>query len=116
MITAIDGAQLVGEAGSVSEAFELLGRSRPDAVVLDLRMRDGNGFDVLRYIKDIPGAPLTIMLTNYASDRNRSMCRSLGGDYFFDKSTEFEQALGVIARLGATLPGPVSPERHQARR
>lgn len=100
MITAIAGAKLVGEAGSVRHALRLLSRSRPDAVLLDLRMRDGNGFDVLRHVKHIPNAPVTIMLTNYASERNRNMCNRLGGDYFFDKSTEFEQALGVLAGLG----------------
>ncbi len=113
MITAIDGAQLVGEAGTVRDALRLLSRSRPDAVLLDLRMRDGNGFDVLRHVRHIPNAPVTIMLTNYASVRNRNMCELLGGDYFFDKSTEFEEALGVLASLGARKIQPACGKRRE---
>lgn len=40
--------EVVGTAGSVSQGIELLGSTRVDLVLLDIKMADGTGFDLLR--------------------------------------------------------------------
>lgn len=40
-------AQIIGEAGSVAEAAEVLARTRPDLLLLDVHLPDGTGFDLL---------------------------------------------------------------------
>ncbi len=39
--------EVIGEAGSVKEAQELLSRTSPDIVFLDIQLRGGSGFDLL---------------------------------------------------------------------
>jgi two-component system LytT family response regulator len=49
----IDNIELIGEAKSVEEGLELIERTNPDLVFLDISMPDGTGFDLLDRIKKI---------------------------------------------------------------
>jgi len=97
MISRLSGVEIAGEARSV--ALELIRRWHPQAVVLDIRLKDGNGFDVLRQAKRGPGAPVVIMLTSFPSTKARQTCQAFGGDFFFDKATEFERTIEVLTNL-----------------
>jgi DNA-binding NarL/FixJ family response regulator len=99
MISRLSGVEIAGEAKSVAQALELIRRCHPEAVMLDIRLKDGNGFDVLRQVKREPGAPVVIMLTSFPSTKARQTCQALGGDFFFDKTTEFERAIEVLTEL-----------------
>jgi len=59
-------------------------------------MKKGSGADVLSDIKKTSPASKVIMLTNYAYPENRKKCIDRGADYFFDKSTEFQEVVGVL--------------------
>ena len=49
----LDGlVDVVGEAGGVSEALELIAREAPDVVVLDVHMPEGGGVEVIRRAPD----------------------------------------------------------------
>jgi DNA-binding NarL/FixJ family response regulator len=58
-----------------------------------------NGFDVIRYIKKNNLSTTVLVLTNFVTVPHRELCMQLGVKYFFDKTTEFEQAIDVIERL-----------------
>lgn len=45
---------LVGEANSVNTGFKTITELRPELVLLDIRMEDGNAFDLLEKVKSIP--------------------------------------------------------------
>lgn len=45
-----EGWDVVGQAGTVAGVLGLLERRRPDVVIVDLRLPDGSGFDVLRHL------------------------------------------------------------------
>ena len=47
---------LVGEADGVAEGVKLLGQTKPDVMFLDIRMNDGNGFDLLEKIEQVSAA------------------------------------------------------------
>jgi DNA-binding response OmpR family regulator len=59
-------------------------------------MPKGSGADVLLDIKKLNPTPMVIMLTNYPHPENRKKCMERGADYFFDKSTEFQNVLSVL--------------------
>ena len=40
--------KVTGEAGSVSEAKEVINRLNPDLILLDIQLGDGTGFDLLK--------------------------------------------------------------------
>src|SRR5687768_18237181 len=63
--------RVVGEAGSVAEAVQLLSQAMPDIVLLDIEMPDGTGFDVLDQLGDTP-LPLVIIVTAYDSHALRA--------------------------------------------
>ncbi len=86
-------------AKDVKESIDLVNRIEMDALVLDIRMPNGQGFDVLDAAKQKNNPPVVIMLTNYTIDQYKQKSFSKGADYFFDKSTEFEKVVDVIENL-----------------
>ena len=90
--------EIVGQAETVSEAISAIGKLRPDVVILDIRMPDGSGIDVLQTIKQDEPAPAVIVLTNYPYPAYRQKCLQAGADFFLDKSTEFDQIPELIER------------------
>jgi DNA-binding NarL/FixJ family response regulator len=103
LLDTLVGVKIVGEAGSVWEAIQLAAESKPEAVILDIKLPGGSGFDVLREIKKKEEkTPVVVMLTNYASAYYRRKSLEDGADYFFDKSTEFEEVLAVLHHKAAT--------------
>lgn len=90
----LPGIELACETRRAAQA--LIRRCHPQGVILDIRLNDSNGFDVLRQVKREPGAPVVIMPTSFPSTKARQECRALGGGFFFDKATEFEGAIEVL--------------------
>jgi DNA-binding NarL/FixJ family response regulator len=45
-----DRVAVVGDAGSVGEAIEVIAREQPDVVLLDVHMPDGGGVEVIRRV------------------------------------------------------------------
>jgi CheY-like chemotaxis protein len=88
----------VEQAEDADGGLEAARRAHPDAVVLDIRLREGSGLEVLQALKTEPSPPLVIMLTNHPSEHHRRWCRAHGADFFFDKAHEFEKVVEVLAQ------------------
>ena len=82
---------VVGQAQDVPGSLDAICRTRPDVVILGIRMPGGNGIKVLREAKKMNPAPRVIMFTNYAYAQYRKKCEEAGADFFLDKSTEFDK-------------------------
>lgn len=93
--------EVVGYADSEGDAVEGINRCLPDVVIVDICLRDGNGLSLLRSLSQMIWIrlPVLIVLTNHAYPEYAKACRALGADYFFDKSTEFEEAVDVLGLL-----------------
>jgi len=63
-----ENLQVVAEASSGQEAIELAEAHKPDVVILDVRMEDGNGVDACREIRDRHPDTKVIMLTAHSDD------------------------------------------------
>ncbi|MEX1276744.1 MAG: response regulator transcription factor [Bacteroidota bacterium] len=105
MLSDFDQMEVVGQASTVQEAKNGIATTRPDVVILDVRMPGGTGIDVLHSLKKKHGLPVVIIFTNFPYDQYRSRCFEAGADYFFDKSTEFDQMLVVFEKLASRI-GP----------
>jgi two-component system LytT family response regulator len=57
---------VVAECGSVAEACERIDQDLPDLVFLDIRLGDGDAFDILRQIRHIPHVIFTTAYSDYA--------------------------------------------------
>ncbi len=107
-------ACVVGEAEDVETALQGIEDTNAEAVVLDLRLIDSSGMDLLHALRDRTDPIVTIVLTNYASEVFREASVVAGADYFFDKTTEFDLAMETIARLARDkqLTAPGERESH----
>ena len=99
LIGDVSGAEVVGQAKDAAQAKTLAKKLKPDIAILDVRMPQGNGVEVLRDIKQTNPASRVIMLTNFVDAESRRMCFDQGADYFFDKSIEFEKVVEVLRGL-----------------
>jgi len=60
--------EIVGEASTAAQAQGRIEATRPDVVLLDVRLPDGNGIDVCRTIHDRHPEIRCVMLTSYSDD------------------------------------------------
>ena len=101
MVGTIEGARSVGHASRATEAIEGILAEHPDLVVLDLKLAEGSGFDVLRAVHRAAPDVDVYMLTNFASEPYRRLAERLGARDFFDKTTEFERVRDTIVGRAA---------------
>ena len=93
------GATVIGHAETAKRAIADIAKLHPDAVTIDIRLKQGSGFDVLEALsinqEDRP--PLRVVLSNYKNDAYQSAAQELGADYFLDKATQMPQLLAALA-------------------
>lgn len=63
-----EGIDLVGTAGTIAEAIEKIHEIEPDVLLLDLRLPDGLGTEVVKGLNDMENPPRSLILTSYAED------------------------------------------------
>lgn len=102
MLASSDEVSIDDFAVSQQDAISLLDNKQYDMMIVDIQLAQGNGFEVVKHTlaKDYPyKPPIFIMLTNNAYKYYRDFAKSLGIDYFFDKSMEFDLAIEKIESL-----------------
>lgn len=94
----LGGFDVLGYAESAAEAMDAITRLHPDVVITDIRLKEGNGIDVVRHARTHPydPKPRIYVLTNYAYPEYKRQCSAVGADDFFDKSTEYERLLTTL--------------------
>jgi DNA-binding NarL/FixJ family response regulator len=94
----LGGFDVLGYAESAAEAMDAITRLHPEVVITDIRLKEGNGIDVVRHLRAHPyqPKPRIYVLTNYAFPEYRRQCALIGADDFFDKSTEYERLLTTL--------------------
>jgi len=101
-------AKIVGAAEDVDTALSGIEASRADAVIVDLRLTDSNGLDLLTALARQDRRVVKIVLTNYSSPVFRDASFAAGADFFFDKTSEFDLARDTITRIAQARPACVT--------
>ena len=109
ILSAIPGMQTVGHASGAKDAVQAILATRPDAVVLDLRLDESNGLDVLQAIKKVAPHCFVIVLTSYHQLEFRELCLRYGANHFFHKASEFERVAEVLSLLASQADRPAGP-------
>ena len=91
------GIEVVGEAGDGKEALRLVEKSRPDGVLLDVRMPGMDGLEAARRIKDRWPEIKVIVLSMYAAYQEEALAS--GADAFLVKGCPVEELLDVITKF-----------------
>jgi DNA-binding NarL/FixJ family response regulator len=101
MLGSIDGVTPVGSASTALDAERQILALQPDAVLLDIKLAQGSGLDVLRSVhKQAPRIEI-YMLSNFSTQPYRERATSLGAREFFDKTTEIERLRKTLAERAA---------------
>ena len=87
------------EASTVAEAAGLASGKRPDAVILDYQLPDGDGLAVLEIIRGIDASIPTVLLTGHGSIDLAVRAIKEGAEQFFTKPVELPTLLVVLERL-----------------
>lgn len=97
-VRAIGRFEIVGVAESEDEAVDSIDKLHPDIVITDIRLKAGNGIEVVRHVRAHPylPRPRIFVLTNYAFPEYRHQCSVAGADEFFDKSSEYDRFLELM--------------------
>ena len=98
-LAGVEGLDLVGYATNVADGILEIRRAKPDVVILDIRMPDGSGMEVLETLRKHPAPPIVIMLSNYNYPQFRRKCLRSGARFYFDKSSEFHRVAEVLRDL-----------------
>jgi len=99
MLSEIKGIEIVGEAGFVRDAVREIKKLNPDIAILDMKMADGNGIDILTAIKKDKMTTRVIIFTNYPYLQYRKRCLDAGADFFFYKATELGKLMDLLKGL-----------------
>jgi DNA-binding NarL/FixJ family response regulator len=98
MISEITELENISQAKDSREAISSFQKLNPEVVILDIRLPDGSGIEVLREIKKSAQPPVVVVLTNYPYPQYRRRCIEAGADFFFNKSTEFDKVFEVLKK------------------
>jgi DNA-binding NarL/FixJ family response regulator len=90
------GIQVVGEADSGTKAVEMARTLQPDVMLLDIRMKDGDGLQSLPQIKSVSPCTSVIMLTTYANPGYLARSISSGASGYLSKETSPDQIVRAV--------------------
>ncbi|MFG2297915.1 response regulator [Streptomyces sp. NPDC048603] len=114
MILTADGIEVVGEAPDGDSAVDTVRRTRPDVVLMDIRMPGTDGLEATRRIlRDGGPAPRIVILTTYDLDRYVYAALSAGASGFLlkDVTPEHLAAAVRLVRSGDALLAPAITRR-----
>ncbi len=93
-------------AASVGEGLRLFAEHRPAAVLLDLRLPDGTGIDVLRELqRQAPGTPV-VVISGHGSVAEAVEAMKVGATDFLEKPVSRDRLFQILDRIfHPPLPG-----------
>ncbi len=92
--------EVVGEAGSASEAIEQVTALEPDVVVMDIRLPGSSGIDACEQIVEKYPDVKVIMLTSYAEDEMLFSAIRVGASGYVLKQIASEELVKAIEAVG----------------
>ncbi len=103
--------EVVGECGTAGQALGRVGATRPDVVVLDVRLPDGSGVDVCRAIRSEYPEIACLMLTAFDDDEASEAAVLAGASGYVLKDIRGKNLIDGIRRVaggGSLIPRSVS--------
>ncbi|MBM6589451.1 response regulator transcription factor [Brevibacterium sp. RIT 803] len=90
------GLEVVGEAGDGVDAIDLVQRTQPDIVIMDVRMPQLNGLEATRLLVARQDPPRVLILTTFDSDDYVFEALRAGADGFVLKRAQPEELLRAV--------------------
>ena len=101
LLQQMPGVEVVGTAETELNAVAMTRAHNVDAIILDLQLKEGTGFGVLRALGK--ARPAVVVLTNFSLPTFAERAKELGVEQFLDKGMDFDRLPGVLASIGNKL-------------
>jgi DNA-binding NarL/FixJ family response regulator len=98
-IRQIPEVELIGTADTESAALAAVKRDAIDVLILDLHLKQGTGFGVMRALAASQLRPLIIVLTNYDLPEYKNAAIALGATHFLDKARDYGRLPEVLHEI-----------------
>jgi len=92
LIRRLPDVELIGTVDCEAEAVSHVAADTPDVLILDLHLRSGSGFGVLRALSRPRASgrrPKIVILTNFGLPEYRREAEAFGVEAFLDKSRDY---------------------------
>lgn len=112
-----DDLELVGIAGNGLEVLDLLAKTNPQVLILDIIMPHLDGLGVLEKLNslDLPRKPKVIMLTAFGQENITQRVVELGADYYVLKPFSLDVLASRIRQLVSAAASPAATPRPRTR-
>jgi DNA-binding NarL/FixJ family response regulator len=101
---AVDGEpdlRVVAEAGTLREAGALVGLERPDVIVVDVSLPDGNGVELVRTARELLPSSGIVVLTMHSDDETLLHALEAGASALVLKSATLDNVVDAVRRSAA---------------
>jgi DNA-binding NarL/FixJ family response regulator len=93
--------KVVGQASGGSEAVKVVKDKKPDVVLLDIRMEEGDGLSALEKLRQSAPNSRVVMLSTYDNPTYVARANAMGASDYLLKGSTRDQLLGAIRAVAA---------------
>jgi two-component system response regulator RegA len=96
----------VYSAGSLKEGFNLAHSMRPQYAVVDLRLEDGSGIDLVKRLRDLHPNIKIVILTGYGNIATAVSAVKAGAIDYLAKPADADDVMSALLSSNSGLPPP----------
>ncbi len=93
-------------AESVAEGLAVVRSTPPAYAVVDLRLEDGNGLDVVEALREVRPEAKAVVLTGYGAIATAVAAVKIGATDYLSKPADAEDVLNALLSRGGDKPPP----------
>jgi two-component system OmpR family response regulator len=94
--------KLICTVDTEAAAVAVVNREPVDVIILDLHLRQGTGFGVMRALTATQLKPRIVVLTNYDLPEYKNAAFALGATHFLDKARDYGRLPEVLQEICET--------------
>ncbi|GAB3335431.1 hypothetical protein GCM10027299_44410 [Larkinella ripae] len=101
MVDALQRANYtIYQAGDVREAINLIHQQKPDVLVADMHLPNGDGTDVIREARKLPGTPVAVIAVSIdLAILNQNITATYSADAYLSKPFHPRELLKIVEEL-----------------
>jgi two-component system OmpR family response regulator len=112
LLVTTPGEPDIAVACTEDEAVATVESYDPHVVIVDLKLKQGTGFGVIRTLCESQERPVLIVLTNYALPQYREFAKLIGADFFLDKASDTAVLTDILSSIPTEDSGKPAITKH----